>query len=146
MADPQGGGSQIGWMSATGERRRRQLTRENGWNTAPSMSPDGATIAFMGGQAWQPGDLPHEPRGRPAAPPDAGRRLRPRAALSSDGQRLVFWSERNGGPELYTMDLDGGKLRRVLPKAQLLPGQFERESGLGPLNWSAAYLRGGAGP
>ena len=39
----------------------------------------------------------------------------------------MFWSERNGGPELFTMDVDGGKLRRVLPKSQVLPGQFERD-------------------
>lgn len=127
MADPKGGGSQIGWMSATGERRRHQLTHEEGWNNAPHMSPDGSTVAFMGGQAGNPEIYLMNPKGgqRRRLTQDDAYDHAPR--FSSDGKRLVFWSERNGGAELFTMEVDGGKLRRVLPKAQVLPGQFERD-------------------
>lgn len=128
MADPQRSGCQIGWMTASGERRRRELTHEEGWNSAPSMSPDGSTVAFMGGQAGNPEIYLMNSGG------GARRRLTQDGAydhaprFSSDGRCVVFWSERNGAPELFTMDVKGGKLRRVLSKTQVLPGQFERDA------------------
>lgn len=99
-----------------------------GFPQYPSLSPDGATIAF----AWA-GDLWAVPvTGGPASRLTAHAATESRSAWSPDGSMLAFASDRDGATNLYIMDLlrengagvIGGPIRRItyIDRSQRLAG------------------------
>jgi tricorn protease len=77
----------------------------------PSVSPDGATVAFsFQGDIW-------------TVPIDGGRatRLTVHEAYESyprwspDGREIAFVSDRYGSDDVFVMDADGGSLERLTP-------------------------------
>jgi TolB protein len=92
-------------------------------------SPDGSRLAFSGAGTQGRRDVyvialngnhPVDLTG------DSGAEGAP--AWSPDGRQLAFWSDREGGGDLYVVDQDGGGLRRLTTSSRL--------SGITTLAWS----------
>lgn len=122
--------SQIVTMSGSG---RRTLTPSQGWNTAPSSSPDGQRIVFMSNRGQNPEIYSMSRWGadlrRLTQDPayDTGPRYSP------DGKKVVFWSDRAGGKQLFLMDTDGSNPRPLLPKTEQVPlDYFEKDPAWSP--------------
>jgi TolB protein len=102
----------------------RQLTRLRGFAGVPVYSPDGRAIAFQ----WrETNDFEDGTRWRICVMRDDGTGLRvitPGAAndqvpsWSGDGSRLLFYSDRTGRDQLYTMRPDGEDLRQWAERHQ----------------------------
>jgi TolB protein len=108
------GSSQIYVMDADGTNVRRLLD-EGGHADEPAWSPDGERIAFT----WQRSKTSnfdiyiHEfASGRNVQiTSDAGDNERP--SWAPDGRHLVFESSRNGGRQIFSMLLDGTRVRQL---------------------------------
>ena len=92
---------------------------DGGWSVSPSVSPDGTRIAFS--RVANAG-TPEEEWDIYVVNVD-GTGLRNvtdnpefdgwRPAWSPDGQRIAFFSNRDGNDEIYTMQVDGSDVRRL---------------------------------
>ena len=92
---------------------------DGGWSVSPSVSPDGTRIAFS--RVANAGS-PEEEWDIYVVNVD-GTGLRNvtdnpefdgwRPAWSPDGQRIAFFSNRDGNDEIYTMQVDGSDVRRL---------------------------------
>ncbi|MBN1910819.1 MAG: PD40 domain-containing protein, partial [Pirellulales bacterium] len=75
----------------------------------PSLSPDGAQLAFSWrGDVWMVDSHGGKARRLTAHP---ARDMRP--VFSPDGRRIALVSDRSGRPQIYLIDADGGSLRQV---------------------------------
>lgn len=75
----------------------------------PSLSPDGAEIAFVaGGDIWS---VPAQGGDARLLVSHTANDTRP--LFSPDGRRLAFVSNRTGQGDIYILDLRGGELRRL---------------------------------
>lgn len=75
----------------------------------PSISPDGSEIAFVsGGDIWTVPTVGGEARLLVAHPATESRPL-----YSPDGKRLAFMSDRDGHPNIYTLDLESGQVGQI---------------------------------
>jgi Tol biopolymer transport system component/C-terminal processing protease CtpA/Prc len=85
-----------------------------------ALSPDGETLAF----SWR-GDLWLAPAGGGlAAPLTRHVELDDNPYWSPDGQKIAFTSDRNGGDDIYIIDIRGGRTQRVThhPGSEALGG------------------------
>jgi prepilin-type N-terminal cleavage/methylation domain-containing protein len=78
----------------------------SGWNTTPSVAPDGSSIVFMSTRAGEPNiesiNLASE---KTTALTDSGYNTCPR--FSPDGKRILFLSDKGGFSRLCSMNSDG---------------------------------------
>jgi TolB protein len=107
------GSPQIYIMDVDGTNVRR-LIEEGGHTDEPAWSPDGERIAF----AWQRSKTSnydiyiHEfASGKNTQITSDGDNERP--SWAPDGRHLVFQSTRNGGNQIFSMLLDGSKVRQL---------------------------------
>ena len=115
------GSQDVYTMAADGSDVRLVVGGASTQETGPAYAPDGRTIAFTSNAAEGDADVwtwPIVPRG--SVVPYATRLTKSRAqdyrpSFSPDGKRIVFSSTRdlNGHSELYEMDADGGRQRRL---------------------------------
>jgi dipeptidyl aminopeptidase/acylaminoacyl peptidase len=115
---PQGGQLAVGLGSSTlalvdGSGAPTVLLEGQGWNSAPSFSPDGQWLAFMSNRDGNPEIYRMRVSG--SSPErlthDPGYDIHPR--WSSDGLRLVFQSQQGGAQRIWTMNADGSDLRML---------------------------------
>ncbi|MGQ0844325.1 MAG: TolB family protein [Sporichthyaceae bacterium] len=107
--------------------KRRQLTRNSGLDTEPTVSPDGTRIAWTG--EGTPGNVDvfvmnvdgtGKKRLTRHSQPDSD------PTFSADGSRIAFRSDRRGGAaEIWTMTVAGKDLRRLTDAGS---GPEERQS------------------
>jgi TolB protein len=100
-------------------RDLRRLTRRRGEESHPSFSPDGRFVVFSGRSEEGPlapggasqnlwiADAENAVDARPLTPARPGG-ADTQPAFSPDGRRIVFVSDRDGNPELYALDSQGG--------------------------------------
>lgn len=75
----------------------------------PSLSPDGAEIAFVsGGDVWTVPATGGEARLLVSHPATESRPL-----YSPDGRRVAFVSNRTGGGDVYVLSFESGEVRRI---------------------------------
>ena len=113
---------QLNVMNADGSGQRR-LTRNGGRNFAPAWSPDGQQIVFerrLGRKKYGPcsgcGKASTFEIHVMNADGTGPQRLTTKGAQpgwSPDGQKIAFMSERDGNPEIYTMNADGSQQRNL---------------------------------
>jgi Tol biopolymer transport system component len=119
----------------TGEKQRLS-SPPNGFfgDFAPKFSPDGKTIAFLRASSAVTADvyvLPVNADGRPGGEP---RRLTSQERVwdldwTADSRRIVYSSDRFGGPGLWTILLSGGSPERLLAGGENAGGLSVSRSG-----------------
>ncbi|MPY89795.1 MAG: hypothetical protein GEU99_17970, partial [Luteitalea sp.] len=97
-----------------GENQRR-VTVNRSLAVTPVWTPDGRAIVYTSYRRGYP-DLfvSYIYQGRleePAGGTDRIHNFSP--AVSLDGKRIAFWSNRDGNPEIYVMNFDGKNVRRI---------------------------------
>lgn len=117
------------WVTPANGGKPRRLTRGRGDAMEPQVSPDGATVAFLGGEAgddlWSApthvltvpiAGRDHEPRSLTGAHDvHAGTRfLAAGRQLAWVGKRLMFCGPRRGGLALSAVDVDGRRVDEVV--------------------------------
>lgn len=108
------------------------LTSNFEYDGAPSWSPGGTRIVFVSHEGAD-GLYTMNPDGSDRQPVPNSTSTDQTPAWSPDGTRVAFTSTRDSGWEIYTMQLDGGDLRRLTTNAGTV-------SDLGP-RWSPNGLR-----
>ena len=107
------GNDEIYVMNADGSAPKR-LTHNPLSDWYPVWSPDGAQIAFSYGSWEQETWAVYVMKADGSAqklltePSDSGN-----VTWSPDGSKIAFGNERQGGGEIYIMDLDSAKLKRI---------------------------------
>ena len=112
-----GGSSDLYVMDADG-RNPRRITIDPGSEGEPVWTPDGARLVYTATPAATPAaGVPQlvsvRPDGtdpRPLTTSPGGNRS---ASVSPDGRRVAFVSLRDGNPEIYEADINGGAARRI---------------------------------
>lgn len=113
FSSSRGGNYDLYVMDADG-RNPRRLTANAGSESEPVWTPDGTRIIYSGAPV---GGVPQlmsvradgtDPRSLTAS--TGGNRS---PDVSADGRRLAFISTRDGNPEVYVMDAEGGEARRI---------------------------------
>jgi uncharacterized protein YjdB len=113
FSSSRGGSFDLYVMDADG-RNARRLTLDPGNESEPVWTPDGTRIVYT---AAPRGGIPQlvsvradgtDPR--PLTASAGGNRA---ADVSPDGRRIAFVSTRDGNPEIYEMDADGGEAKRI---------------------------------
>jgi TolB protein len=96
---------------------QRRITVNRSLNIMPVWSADGRALAYV---SYRRNNVPdifvsYIYEGRPPETPARGseRVHNFLPAWSPDGTRIAFMSNRDGNPEIYVMNKDGGSLRRV---------------------------------
>jgi Tol biopolymer transport system component len=114
-------------MNADGSNQRR-ITAHRGFAGVPVWSPDGRRLAYQWrpeteGARWQLMLMSVDPQGAPEALTDgAANDQVPNWA--PDGRRLVFYSDRTGIDQLYTMTIEGRVTRLTSANAADRTGVF----------------------
>jgi Tol biopolymer transport system component len=114
-------------MNADGSNQRR-ITAHRGFAGVPVWSPDGRRLAYQwrpetAGARWQLMLMNVDPPGAPEALTDgAANDQVPNWA--PDGKRLVFYSDRTGTDQLYTMTVEGRVTRLTNSSAADRPAVF----------------------
>lgn len=107
------------WIADYDGANQRQVTVGSSWlNLSPSWSSDARAIAYTSWRKTATGGAPdiyisriyqgvleNPTKGR------AEQNIQP--VFSPDGTRIAFWSNRDGNPEIYVMNVDGSGLRRL---------------------------------
>ena len=108
-----GGSADVYVMDADGKNPRR-VTADPGSEGEPVWTPDGARLVYT---ASPSGGVPQlvsvradGADSRPLTASPGGNRS---AAVSADGRRVAFVSLRDGNPEIYETDINGGAARRI---------------------------------
>ncbi len=93
---------------------RQRVSGRPGVNSAPAWSPDGRFLALV--LSRDPGnldvytlDIANQVLTRLTRNPA----IDTEPAWSADGQLVYFTSDRSGGPQIYRLERDGGRARRV---------------------------------
>lgn len=63
-----------------------------------------------------------------------GRAINVSPAISADGTKLAFTSDRSGGPQIYVMSLNGGASRRIT-----FQGDYNANPAFSPVDDRIAY-------
>jgi TolB protein len=114
-----------------------------GTNSSPAWSPDGSKIMFMSSMFGNPELFVAEADGtRPRRVTHSTGADTSAAYNPKTGQQVAFVSDRDGLPQLYTMDVDGGDVSKIplpdmgyvidpawSPNGQLLAFSWRRPSG-----------------
>ncbi len=113
------------WLDLASGQQRQLSPDGMAVEAEPSVSPDGAHVAFTSQRDDPGGDivvarmanaaLVERRNLTPATPPTLGPDRTP--AWSPDGQRIAFIAYRSGSPALWLMDRDGGNPRRITAPA-----------------------------
>lgn len=102
----------------------------------PIFSPDGSRIAFMGLSSTDESNeiviYTVDADGTDLRQLTPGRGIDADPEWSPDGRRLAFYSERDGNPEIYVMDADGGAVRRLTRTPPAGPAWDPRSTGSPP--------------
>jgi Tol biopolymer transport system component len=96
---------------------RQNITNQPGLDLSPAWSPDGTTIAFVGGSG-DVGSGDFESDIYTVHPDGSGRTKLTTAAYaglawSPDGGRILFSDQLPGGPQLFVIDSDGSNRRQL---------------------------------
>jgi hypothetical protein len=113
FSSSRGGSYDLYLMDADG-RNARRLTVDAGAESEPVWTPDGSRIIYSGtatgGVAQIMSVRPDGTDARPLTASTGGNRS---PDVSADGRRVVFVSTRDGNPEIYEMQTEGGEARRI---------------------------------
>ncbi len=109
-------------MNADGSEQTR-LTNVSAWDSYPSWSPDGQSIAFQsyGDGNWEIYVVNADGTGRTRLTENPATDDSP--SWSPSGRSIVFYSDRDGNGEIYAMSADGSGLTRLTdnPATDLYP-------------------------
>jgi TolB protein len=112
IKDNPGGGRDLYLVDYDGHNLRR-VTRDGGVAVSPDWSPDAKQIYYTSMHKGEPYlyriDLAHSKRIAVATYPG----LNYAAAVSPDGTTLAVVLSKSGTPDVYTMDANGGNLKRL---------------------------------
>jgi TolB protein len=127
------------------------LTRGFTGDLDPTVSPDGARLAFTSSRAGNRHLWTAHLDGSQAQPLTSGSSFDERPAFSPDGRQIAFVSDRNGRRAIWVINADGGTLRKVADVSVLSnltwsPDGHEivyaGEAGDGPGLWSVSADNG----
>jgi TolB protein len=114
-------------MNADGSNQR-SITAHRGFAGVPVWSPDGRRLAYQwrpetAGARWQLMLMNVDPPGAPEALTDGSANDQV-PNWAPDGKRLVFYSDRTGTDQLYTMTVEGRVTRLTHSSAADRPAVF----------------------
>ncbi len=107
------GGNKEVWQMDYDGQGQKQVTRLNSISLSPRVSPDNDRVAFssLGNKGWAI-RMYSVLLGRPVSfGSPGGNAFSP--AWSGDGSKLAFSDSHSGDPEIYTIDANGGNLKRI---------------------------------
>lgn len=94
---------------------RKLISYRQGINSGANFSPDGKSIFLTISQGSSPNiyrmNYEGELMGKITNGPNAAMNVEP--AVSPDGQKIAFSSDRSGGVMIYIMDIDGKNVKRI---------------------------------
>jgi uncharacterized protein YjdB len=108
------GGSYDLYVADADGKNARRITTDPGTEGEPAWTPDGSRIVYT---AAPSGGVPQlvsvRADGNDARAITASTGGNRAPSVSPDGRRVAFVSSRDGNPEIYESDVDGGEARRI---------------------------------
>jgi len=143
------------WLKPLPQGEARVLVAEPGWEDEPRFSPDGSQIAFVGeGEGEKPDVFVVPVSGGPARNLTAHPATDTSPRWMPDGKSVLFVSDRDGSADLFRLDLESQKTRRLTRNARVVDVQLagdrvyvcmERPGSGGRVEMRALSERGGKG-
>jgi Periplasmic component of the Tol biopolymer transport system len=113
FSSSRGGSYDLYVMDADG-RNARRLTQDSGAEREPVWTPDGTRIIYSGTPIGGVAQLMTiRADGTDPRPLTASTGGNGSSDVSADGRRIAFISTRDGNPEIYEIEVDGGEARRI---------------------------------
>ena len=134
---------QHGLVMASADGSGAQTILEDGSATAPAVSPDGASIAFMSNRDgnWEIYRIQADGSGLRRLTSQGARDGLP--AWSPDGKTIAFLSDRDGAWNMWAMNADGSSQRKLFALPGPPDGIVQHEAEYSSRGWEEERISWG---